>query len=222
MANCWSRAQPVSSGEVLFYWQESCIAPFIGWFIFVTIVSVWFIYPVQTWVLCIFVYSLSLSFSARALWGLPEGLWTQPCCLLEGGILLVQTLKVINVQWFKTEKSNWEIQIRVCLTFLPTFSWACFLFRAIPVGLMLYFKVWLCNVVWMKIKANCWIPTLLHFQILDILVSFYQSCHLTGTRSERASSPELDRKLRRNKCCYDFYHTEWQLYLSYKVIVHLI
>lgn len=209
MANCWSRAQPVSSGEVLFYWQESCNAPFIGWSIFVTIVSVWCIYPVQTWVLCIFVYSLSLAviFCPSTL---PEGLWTQPCCLL-GDIsevfLLVQTSKVINVQWFKTEKSNWEIQIRVCLTFSPTFSSACVLFRAVPVGLMLYFKVWLCNAVWMKIDANCWIPTLLHFQILDILVSFYLSCHLTGTRSGHASSPKLDRKLRRNKCCCDYYHT---------------
>lgn len=93
MANCWSRAQPVSSGEVLFYWQESCNAPFIGWSIFVTIVSLWCIYPVQTWVLCIFVYSLSLAviFCPSTL---PEGLWTQPCCLL-GDIsevfLLVQT-----------------------------------------------------------------------------------------------------------------------------------
>lgn len=48
-----------------------------------------------------------------------------------------------------------------------------------------------------------------HFYISRscILVSFYQSCHLTGTRSGRASSPKLDRKLRRNKCCCDYYHT---------------
>lgn len=84
--------------------------------------------------------------------------------------LLVQTSKVINVQWFKTEKSNREIQIRVCLTFFPTFSSTCVLFRAVPVGLMLCFKVWLCNAVWMKINANCWIPTLLHFQILHSCV----------------------------------------------------